>query len=81
MKKLFSTILLFSFLWCSISFGEIKFLEENQQPIGKTLMSIKIVCIDNYKFIITSRVAKGTRAVSTVQMFEERNGKSLPAKC
>ena len=80
MKKLLSIIVL-GLLLCNISFGEIKFLEENQQPIGKTLMSIKIVCIDNYKFIITSRVAKGTRAVSTVQMFEESNGKSLPAKC
>ena len=80
MKKLLLIIVL-GLLLCNISFGEIKFLEENQQPIGNTLIKIKIVCIDNYKFIITLRQAKRTRAVSTVQMFEERNGKSLPAKC
>ena len=79
MKKILS-ILLFSFLLCNISFGEIKLLEEIQQ-LGKTFVKVKIVCIDQYKFIITLRQAKETRAISTVQMFEEKNGKSLPAKC
>jgi len=31
------------------------------------------VCVDGYKFIYTKN--------STVQMFEEKNGKSVPSKC
>ena len=30
------------------------------------------VCVDGYKFLVSN---------STVQMFEEKNGKSVPSKC
>ena len=40
-----------------------------------------LVCIDDYKFIYTiMRNGNGNTATMT-QFFEERDGKSLPAKC
>ena len=38
---------------------------------------VATICVDNYKFAI-SNPGEGT---TMVQFFEERDGKSLPAKC
>ena len=38
---------------------------------------ISTLCVDGYKFIIYDN----KRGSGMVQAFEERNGKSLPAKC
>ena len=56
---------------------------------GDVMVAFRILCIGNHKFLNTSRyerkaTAKGvTMAVanSSIQIFEERDGKSLPAKC
>ena len=39
----------------------------------------RVLCIDGYKFV--SMVRRLSDAPSIVQMFEERDGKSLPTKC
>jgi len=39
-----------------------------------------LVCIDGYKFIYTYVFVKNPSTTMT-QFFEERDGKSLPAKC
>ena len=49
--------------------------------LNGTLVKIKVICVDGNKFLMTFRQTKEARAVSTVQIFEERDGKSLPAKC
>ena len=38
-----------------------------------------IVCIDGYKFIVITPYSDD--GISMIQFFEERDGKSLPAKC
>ena len=40
---------------------------------------VSTICVDGYKFV-SARIVQSTR-VSMVQSFEERDGKSLPAKC
>ena len=66
-------------LWCNIGFAEIKFNETKQLWFNGGFMETNVAtaCIDGYKFVI----ARGVRAVGTVQFYEERDGKSLPAKC
>ena len=39
---------------------------------------MKTVCVDGYKFVVAHRKETG---MSIVQMFIEKNGKSLPAQC
>ena len=39
--------------------------------------SVTIFCIGKHKFVTTT----WNKGISTVQIFEERNGKSLPVKC
>tara|TARA_R100000655_G_C2980232_1_gene191687 strand:- start:433 stop:693 length:261 start_codon:yes stop_codon:yes gene_type:complete len=57
--------------------------------VPQVASAIRVVCIDSHKFVYLNdiqfsknRGIKGnTIANSIVQMFEERDGKSLPAKC
>ena len=41
---------------------------------------LHIVCVDGYKFILTADQNKRL-PVNTTQMFEEKNGVSVPSKC
>ena len=83
MKKLLGIVTLV-LLCSSVGMAEIKVLEErwlkeNEHP-GRPNLSV--ICIDGLKFgMAYDSVGKMTRAISLVQIFEERDGKSLPAKC
>ena len=68
-------------LWCNVGFAEIKLIEEKKVK-GKAYNNmIYTVCIDGYKFVFMRTGVGEGRAQTITQAFEERDGKSLPAKC
>ena len=69
------------FLFTFQVFGEeVKVLKEDSLMYGAVKLSV--VCIDGYKYLNTNRQYNSMNFVnSTIQMFEERDGKSLPARC
>ena len=81
MKKIIGIIFI-SLMFCNIGFAEIKLIEQNiiryDSKLGDGPTSISTFCVDGYKFIIAKDKFK---AIDLKQMFEERDGKSLPAKC
>ena len=83
MKKIIGIIFI-SLMFANIGFAEMKPIEyRNMSFKGKAHTSnyantgINTICVDGYKFV----AVRGTNAVSMVQFFEERDGKSLPVKC
>jgi len=75
MKKLLGIIVL-GLLLCGNAYAEIKMID-TKRLFGTVVTNI---CVDGYKFVqvIDNR---GEVVISLVQAFEERDGKSLPAKC
>ena len=76
MKKLLVIIVL-SLFFCVSAFAKTYWIETHTIKFGKGLKksgTYWVICIDGYKFIHQDK-----RPV--VQVFEERDGKSLPAKC
>ena len=77
MKKLLGIVVL-GLLWCNVGFAEMRLIEEKKIKTGKEFnYIISTFCIDGYKFVMTA--VTGGR--SMVQVFEEKDGKSLPVKC
>ena len=77
MKKAIA-IIVFGLLWCNVGFAEMKLIEEKYLEGDKPNnwgYSITTVCVDGYKFVVA------VNREAFVQFFEERDGKSLPAKC
>ena len=77
MKKLLGIVVL-GLLWCNVGFAEMKLIEEKYLAGDKPNnwgYSITTVCVDGYKFVVV------VNREAFVQFFEERDGKSLPAKC
>ena len=66
-------------MFANIGFAEIIYerLETEKHQGGY----IQKICIDGYLFIRTELYDGGFRTTQFVQFFEERDGKSLPAKC
>jgi hypothetical protein len=59
-------------------YSETKVIKEEQIKSIK----FKTICIDGYKFLNTDRqISKHVLNNSTIQMFEEKNGVSVPSKC
>ena len=82
MKKAIAIIVL-GLLWCNIGFAEMRLIEEKRRLHGSDInWNIMNVCIDGYKFVIVAQQfpIHGSTP-SMVQAYEERDGKSLPAKC
>ena len=79
MKKLLG-ILVLGLLFCNVGFAKstkAKILERYEIKIKAMDTEVVVIaCIDGYKFIHTGG---GERYL--IQFFEERDGKSLPAKC
>ena len=75
MKKIIGIIFI-SLIFASIGLAEIKRID------SKRLLSTYVtkMCVDGYKFVHV-RDDRGKPMISLVQAFEERDGKSLPAKC
>ena len=90
MKKIIGIIFI-SLIFANIGYAEIKLIENTmlQKNLFKNLF-MATVCVDGYKFVVSyNKVPIGdgfafkgySQTISTVQFFEERDGKSLPAKC
>lgn len=68
-----------SLMFTNIGFAD-RILSHQPQVFSGYNDSLTTLCVDGYKFLVTTRTKKYL-AMSTVQFFEERDGKSLPAKC
>ena len=76
MKKIIGIIFI-SLMFANIGFAEMKRIEDKKISVGiNTYMAT--VCVDGYKFVGSYN---SSQMISMVQAFEERDGKSLPAKC
>ena len=71
MKKIIG-IVIASLLFWNIGYAAMSLIEK--KSIGGNPVST--ICVDRYKFVTNVQI--GT---SIVQFYEERDGKSLPAKC
>ena len=80
MKK-FIIILFTGLFFCNVGFAKpikAKILERYDIKIKAMHTELVVIaCIDGYKFIHTG----GGESKKIIQFFEERDGKSLPAKC
>ena len=64
---------------------EVKIIKEYKKwDHGTSATTYTVMCIDNYKYLYSYGV-HGHPDIeideSTIQMFEERDGKSLPVRC
>ena len=90
MKKLFGMIAIV-LLFSSVVFGKTTKLSETQIKHNKGIIvfAVRTICVDGYKFVVTRDKAVYGNAVtggvglslSTVQFYENQNGKAVPAKC
>ncbi len=87
MKKIIGIIFI-SLMFCNIGFADIKMIDGKhfeRRLFQEDGLVIEVLCVDGYKFVATERSTTSaygkSNAISTVQFFEERDGKSLPAKC
>ena len=78
MKKIIGMVIA-SLVFCNIGFAAVRLIESKY--ISQDV-KILIVCVDGYKFVFhPGGHANVMPRPSMVQFFEERDGKSLPAKC
>ncbi len=76
-------------MFSNIGFAEMREMDqkefEKKQLYPADGLVTRTLCVDGYKFVLSERadvVLNGTSvSMSMVQFFEERDGKSLPAKC
>ena len=76
MEKLLGMVFI-GLTFCNISFAEIKVIENKKIMMGIAPRWVTTMCVDDYKFV----VFRDGVGISMVQAYEERDGKSLPAKC
>jgi len=84
MKKII-LIIFVSLMFCNIGLAEMRELEEGSvrfETTGKGYVGawVTTMCIDGYKFVVIKNKTKDS-GIAVTQIFEERDGKSLPAKC
>ena len=82
MKKII-LIIIASLMFCNIGFAEMRLIEKTEIETKKFRNpDVSTFCVDGYKFILV-QATRSSKAVSLdlKQIFEERNGQSLPAKC
>jgi hypothetical protein len=85
LKKIIGIVFI-SLMFCNIGFAEFRLIERETVEEGH---SFQTTCIDGYKFVAVynsfssgqTHRAYGAMGLSITQAFEERDGKSLPAKC
>ena len=85
MKKIILLVFI-SLMFANIGFAEMRLIEEKIVEEGH---GFQTTCIDGYKFVTVyngsfsgqTHRAYGAMGLSITQAFEERDGKSLPAKC
>ena len=70
-------------MFCNIGFAEIILIEKNTIRYDSRVdfkIFLSTFCVDGYKFIVAKDEYKGI-SIDLKQIYEERDGKSLPAKC
>ena len=77
MKKAIAIIVLGLLLSTTAYAGITELSESKIKYPGYDRFPIGTVCVDDYKFVIV----RAPQAVSIVQVFEEKNGRSVPSKC
>jgi len=85
MKKIIGIIFV-SLMFANIGFAEMRIIEKEILEKGHFFQT---TCIDGYKFVtVYDAFSQGSlhssyaaAGLSITQIFEERDGKSLPAKC
>lgn len=78
MKFSISMLIFFIFLISSsLAFSEIKTMEKRERH-DKTVD--RVMCVDGLKVFQTASYYKGV-AISTIQLYETKNGKVVPATC
>ena len=82
MKKIIGVVIA-SLVFANIAFAEMTFIEEKRIKIGKNSFSLDVrtLCIDGYKFAQFAKADYEETYRGTIQFYEERDGKALPAKC
>ena len=68
-------IVIASMMFANIGFAEMRLIEEAEVGIH----TVFTICVDGYKFVVWKPYNK--EGISMIQAYEERDGKSLPAKC
>ena len=77
MKKIIGIVFI-SLMFANIGLAEMRLIEEKRIESKEFVyFSVGKICVDGYKFVISTH----NEGTSIVQAFEERDGKSLPAKC
>ena len=79
MKKII-LIIFISLMFCNIGFSEIRILE-HEELYGNEYIDVNKICVDGKVFVHTTLTKRDGKSSGLVQVFEERDGKSLPAKC
>ena len=79
-------IVIASMMFANIGFAEVRLIESVTLKKKSVMLggafSVNIFCIDSYKFVMSKGGGgKHSSSRSMVQAYEERDGKSLPAKC
>jgi hypothetical protein len=79
MKKIIGIIFI-SLMFANIGLAEMKLIEEKAvaSTEANRYFPLTTFCIDGYKVLIYQDIKTST---SMVQLYEERDGKSLPTKC
>ena len=83
MKKLLSMIVVILMLGGN-SYAEIKMIKD-ETIYADNVFDVTTLCVDSQKFVVMQfyrNLDKGlTSSITTTQIFEERNGRSLPVGC
>ena len=94
MKKLIG-IVIASLIFCNVGFATTEIISQTMvKKLKKSTTTgdkdkkfwVYNLCVDNYKFLVVRDIyvslkGGGGTSLSMVQPYEERDGKSLPAKC
>ncbi len=87
MRKIIG-IVIASMVFANIAFAKIRLIEDKKIKIEWSWdLDVRTLCIDGYKFVSFGssmpRVAYPSEEAyrNALQFYEERDGKSLPAKC
>ena len=83
MKKILGIIVL-GLLLSGNAYAEIKMIKDKIIFAGN-VFDVTTLCVDSQKFVVMQffrNMDEGlTSSITTTQIFEERNGKSLPVGC
>ena len=74
-------IIFASIMFASIGFAEIRFIEKTHIPFNSGAVLVSTFCVDGYKFVVAMDDKNNAISIDLKQIFEEKDGKSLPAKC